>query len=207
MLTKIPFTELLKSVPGFFGIRLEEQPKYEVVETIDDVEIRHYKPALLARLTVEGEHDRAVDEAFDRLARYIFGENSKQVRMAMTVPVEQHAEGERMAMTSPVLQKPGGRGWTVAFFLSNDLFTSEAPRPDDPAIELIHEPARTVAALRYRGNSSENKREDSRQRLLAALADNPRWRIAEDVYWAQYDAPFTLPFAKRNEALVELEPR
>ncbi|PCC73289.1 SOUL heme-binding protein [Nannocystis exedens] len=207
MLTKIPFTELLKSVPGFFGIRLEEQPKYDVVETIDDVEIRRYQPALLARLTVEGEHDKAVDEAFDRLARYIFGENSKQIRMSMTAPVEQHPEGERLAMTSPVLQKQGGRGWTVAFFLSNDLFTSEAPRPDDPAIELVHEPARTVAALRYRGNSSEDKRKDSRQRLLAALEDHPRWRIAEDVYWAQYDAPFTLPFAKRNEAMVELEPR
>ncbi|MDC0720631.1 SOUL family heme-binding protein [Nannocystis bainbridge] len=222
MLTKIPFTEILKSVPGFFGIRLEEQPKYEVVETLDDVEIRHYAPALLARLTVEGEHDKAVDQAFDRLARYIFGENHPQVRMAMTVPVEQHPEGEpgalavptephpegeRMAMTVPVVQKQGGNGWTVAFFLSNELFTSEAPRPDDPAIELIHEPARTVAALRYRGNSSENKREDSRRRLLAALANHPRWQIAENVYWAQYDAPFTLPFAKRNEALVELESR
>ena len=70
MISKLPFTEILKSVPGFFGIRLEEQPKYEVIETIDeDVEIREYQPALLARLTIEGEHDKAVDEAFDRLAR------------------------------------------------------------------------------------------------------------------------------------------
>jgi len=112
-----------------------------------------------------------------------------------------------MAMTSPVLQKPGGQGWTLAFFLSNDLYTSEAPRPNDPAIELVHEPTRTIAALRYRGNSSEDKRDDSRRRLLRALAHHPRWRVDEDVFWAQYDAPCTLPFAKRNEAMVEVVPR
>lgn len=208
MISKLPFTEILKSVPGFFGIRLEEQPKYEVIEALDeDVEIREYQPALLARLTVEGEFDQAVDQAFDRLARYIFGENSRNLRMSMTVPVEQHPEGQRMAMTSPVLQKPGGQGWTLAFFLSNDLYTSEAPRPNDPAIELVHEPTRTIAALRYRGNSSEDKRDDSRRRLLRALAHHPRWRVDEDVFWAQYDAPFTLPFAKRNEAMVEVVPR
>lgn len=208
MITKIPFTEILKSVPGFFGIRLEEQPKYEVVETFEDVEIRKYAPALLARLTVPGEFDTAVDQAFDRLARYIFGENSREARMAMTSPVQQQpADSERMAMTSPVVERQDGDGWTLAFFLSNDLNTSGAPKPDDRAIDLVHEPERMVAALTYRGNNTEAKREDSRKRLLATLARHPRWRVDEAVYWAQYDAPFTLPFCKKNEAMVEVEPR
>jgi hypothetical protein len=93
MFTKIPFTELLKSVPGFFGIRLEEEPKYDVIETLGDVEVRRYAPALIARLTVPGRFEEAVDQAFDRLARYIFGENSGEVKLAMTVPVEQKPEG------------------------------------------------------------------------------------------------------------------
>ena len=84
--------------------------------------------------------------------------------------------------------------------LAEALAETTAARPDDIT-------PRTVAALRYRGNSSAEKRKDSRHRQLAALEDHPRWRIAEDVYWAQYDAPFTLQFAKRNEAMVEIEPR
>lgn len=204
MFTKIPFTELLKSIPGFFGIRLEEQPKYDVVETLGEVEIRRYAPALLASLTVPGAFDEAVDRAFEGLAGYIFGDNSGAVKLAMTSPVGQ--KPERMAMTGPVVEKPGGGGWTMTFFLSNDL-DSAPPRPNDPAIELVREPERLVAALQYSGNNSEQARADSRRRLLAELAGHPRWRVDEGVYWAQYDAPFTLPFVKRNEAMVEVVAR
>lgn len=51
-----PFKDILSSIPGVFGIRLEEEPRYGVLETIDDVEIRQYAPALLAQVTITGDH-------------------------------------------------------------------------------------------------------------------------------------------------------
>ena len=31
----LPFTEILKSIPGFFGIRLEEEPRFETVDGVN----------------------------------------------------------------------------------------------------------------------------------------------------------------------------
>lgn len=201
-----PFVEILKSIPGVFGIRLEEEPHYEVVEELGDVEVRRYDPALLAEITVNGPREKALDEAFDRLARYIFGANSKREHLPMTNPVYQ-AKGEHLPAATPVMPAPRGSGWTVAFFLSNTLSLEEAPRPDDPAIRLIRSPQRLVASLRYRGNNTGDKMHDARAELLEAMRGHATFEVESDVYWAQYDAPYVIPFVKRNEAQVELSRR
>jgi SOUL heme-binding protein len=216
----IPFVEILKSIPGFFGIRLEEEPRHEVIEKIGEIEVRRYAPALLAEVTVQGAHEEALDAAFDRLARYIFGGNSRREDMHMTNPVYQSkgqgqgqgqskvkVKGERMPMTTPVIQSSDGDGWTVSFFLSNNLTAEEAPRPDDSSIKLTQSAERLIASLRYRGNNTEEKMHDARGELLEALRNHPKYKVDGSVFWAQYDAPFVLPFVKRNEAQVELSMR
>jgi SOUL heme-binding protein len=201
-----PFVEILKSIPGVFGIRLEEEPAYEVEEKVGDVEVRRYAPALLAEITVEGEHEQALDVAFDRLARYLFGANSKREHLSMTNPVFQ-GKGGHLPMTAPVIPARRGQGWTVAFFLSNKMSVEEAPRPDDAGIRLIRSPEHLIASLRYRGNNTEGKMHDARAELLEALKDHPTYEVESTVYWAQYDAPYVIPFVKRNEAHVELSRR
>lgn len=44
---------------------------------LDGVEIRHYGPRLAAETTVEASEERARNEGFRRLARYIFGANHR----------------------------------------------------------------------------------------------------------------------------------
>lgn len=200
----LPFSEILKSIPGTFGIRLEEEPEYQVVERLqDDVEVRRYAPIVVAEITIQGTHDAALDEAFDHLAKYIFGENVRRESMAMTTPVYQR-EGETMPMTTPVTQTPDGNGWTIAFFLANAKTAADAPQPTDPAIKLRTVPERLIAALRYTGNNTESRRSDSRATLLAAVQASG-YTVRSDVSWAQYDAPFVIPFLKRNEAMIELD--
>lgn len=202
--TTIPFKEMLHSIPGFFGIRLEEEPRYEVIETLDDVEIRRYAPALLAQVTVIGEHKDAVNDAFRILAGYIFGGNSTGEKMDMTSPVLQQVEHASLSASAPVIQNPSGEGWTVSFFISNELTPQTAPRPDNPAVTLVQSPETVVGALRYSGNNSDESRVEKRQELLSALAGHRHWQVADDVAWAQYDQPFSIPFLKRNEVMVPL---
>ncbi len=201
----IPFVEILKSIPGIFGIRLEPEPAYQVVERLGDVEVRRYAPALLAEVTVDGPHEAAVNEGFERLARYIFGGNAGGVRSAMTVPVVQR-QGETLPMTTPVVQRPGDGAWTISFFLSNDLAPEQAPQPTDPSIRLVRSPERLTATLRYRGTNTDEQRHDARRELLAALEHQSHYRVVSEVVWAQYDGPFVLPFVRRNEAQVEVSP-
>lgn len=61
-----------------------------------------------------------------------------------------------------------------------------------------------AGVLRYTGNGSDERRAAARQALLGALAAQSRWKVAPDVYWAQYDQHFALSFLKRNEAHVAL---
>ncbi len=202
-----PFKDILSSIPGVFGIRLEEEPRYGVLETIDDVEIRQYAPALLAQVTITGDHEHALNEAFSTLARYIYGKNTNDETLHMTSPVFQEQSSERLSMATPVLQNATGEGWTVAFFLSNDLTPETAPQPLDPAIRLVTQPETILGALRFSGNNTEERREASKRELLDTIARNGTWRVLDDVSWAQYDQPFAIPFLKRTEAMVALEKR
>lgn len=197
----VPFTEILKSIPGVFGIRLEEQPKFDILEDKDGIEVRRYQPALMAQVTVTGPRKKAVSDAFDHLAKFIFGEN---------------AEGKKMPMTSPVFQMPEGddgvdgdesREWTVAFFLSNETTKEEAPEPNDPAVKLHLEPARLVAATRFSGNNTDEGRTEAREKLLTWLAGRQDYTREGELYWAQFDAPFVIPFLKKNEAMMGLQQR
>jgi len=202
-----PFKDILQAIPGVFGIRLEEEPAFTVLSTIEDVEIRQYAPALLAQVTVTGDHEQAVNEAFTRLAAYIFGKNASHEKSHMTSPVFQEQRSDKMSMTTPVLQNATGSGWTVSFFLSNELTPETAPQPEDQGISLVMQPETIIGSLRYSGNNTEEGRADSKRTLLEAIAGDGGWRVLEDVSWAQYDQPFAIPFLKRNEAHVALERR
>ncbi|HYW49423.1 MAG TPA: heme-binding protein [Gemmatimonadaceae bacterium] len=200
-----PFKDILQSIPGVFGIRLEEEPAYTVLDTIGDVEIRRYAPALLAQVTVRGDHEHALNESFNILARYIYGKNAEDATLHMTSPVFQAPTAGDDASTTPMLRDADGDAWTVAFFLSNDLLPEEAPQPEDPAVQLVMRPQTTIGSLRFTGNNTEARRAESKRTLLETLTRDGRWRVIDDVSWAQYDQPFAVPFLKRNEAHAELE--
>jgi len=69
----------VESLFGVFGVRLYEEPHYDVIDRIGgQVEIRHYAPRLAAEvdLAVTGEAGRS--EAFKLLFAYIAGANLNQ---------------------------------------------------------------------------------------------------------------------------------
>ena len=186
---KLPLKEMMKSLPGIVGIRSEEKPPYEVVATEGDVELRRYHPLLVAELTTPGNPDVAASQAFRRLARYIFGANHAQTAMPMT---------------SPVLQEPAGARRRLTFIMPSGYTRDTLPQPLDTDIQIVEIPARTVAVIRYSGNNTEERRHKSAGALQTWLAASRRVALSP-VRWAQYDAPFTLPFLKRNEAQVDID--
>lgn len=199
------FTDTLKSIPGFFGIRLDAEPSYDVEDTVGDVEIRRYAPALFAHVCVGGDHDSAVELAYEKLADYIYGDNESREKMEMTSPVFQ-IEGESRMFSVPIQKRQTADGWAVAFFLSNNLSPLEAPLPDDPAIRILASKEALVATLRYNGNNTEQRRLIAKSEMIQALHES-RWTMEEHVYWASYDQPFAIPYLKRNEAHASVSPQ
>jgi len=66
-----------------------EQPKYTVLSSSANREVRRYEARIVAETSVEGARAKALNEAFSILAGYIFGGNEPAERVAMTSPVTQ----------------------------------------------------------------------------------------------------------------------
>ncbi|WP_135854945.1 SOUL family heme-binding protein [Halorussus salinus] len=80
---------------GAYVDRTTETVPYETVAEFDGVELRRYPRVVLAETTAESER-----EAFNRLFRYISGENETGDEVAMTAPVA--TRGTKIPMTTPV---------------------------------------------------------------------------------------------------------
>jgi hypothetical protein len=183
-----------------------ETPKHEVVKAYADFEVRRYAPYVVAETRVEGSRSDVGNEAFGRLAGYIFGKNRGEKRVAMTAPVTQApAEGARIAMTAPVAQAPAGSDeWLVQFMMPSEYTLETLPEPLDARVTLRQLPARTVAALRYSGSWSQSNYREHLALLREAMKREGLAPKGEPV-WARYDPPYTLWFLRTNEILIEVD--
>lgn len=183
-----------------------EEPEYTVVEDMGTYEIRRYEPYLVAEVDVAATSEKnAGGRAFRILAGYIFGDNEPQTKMAMTAPVEmtESEGGERMQMTAPVESTGADGTYTYAFVMERKYTLDTLPRPTDPRIRIREKPARHVAALRYAGSWSDSNYERHRAELAAALAADGIDTVGAFTL-ARYNSPFSLPWFRRNEVLVEV---
>jgi hypothetical protein len=194
---------LVESVLGVFGIRLYEEPRYDVIDRIGDrVEIRRYVPRLAAEVDLTAAGDAGRREAFQLLFAYIAGANRasavRQATIAMTTPVEVSGK-ELVAMTVPVETADNAGTGHMRFFLPVKYNLDTAPKPLNPRVRLATVSQETIAALRFSGSASDIV--ERKAELMGRLA-NAKWRPDGEPYALFYDAPFTLSFLRRNEAAV-----
>ncbi len=136
---------VLELVFGVFGIRLYEEPHYDVVARLaDHVEVRRYAPRLAAEVALPRGGDAARSQAFQLLFDYIAGANRSaqgSKKVAMTVPVSVR-DIERVAMTSPVDVSEDGEVMRMRFFLPAKYTRDTAPLPVDDRVKAHHRPRR-----------------------------------------------------------------
>jgi len=196
--------QLFDSALSVFGVRTAEEPHYDIVERIGEVEIRRYGPRLAAETTVASS-DNAMNEAFFILAGYIFGSNQKKQDIAMTAPVGIDRSQE-IAMTAPVAMESVQGALTMRFFLPASFSLGNAPEPNDKRVKLVPIGEETLAALRYSGTWSEETRKQEERKLIAALQVS-RWQANGEPFTQLYDPPFTISFLRRNKVAVRVAPR
>ncbi len=182
------------------GIREPEEPAFTVVGHAGLAELRQYGPRVAAETTVAADEIGARSAGFRRLAGYIFGGNTSKAKIAMTAPVAQASE--TIAMTAPVATAKAADGaWVVRFFMPAGSTLDTLPTPNDPAVRLVPVPGETVAALRFTGSTAPGAVREQQDALLKALSGSG-WTPTGTVAAWFYDPPWTLPFRRRNEAVV-----
>jgi hypothetical protein len=184
-----------------------EEPSFRVLEQDGAFELREYAPYVVAETRVKSDFESAGNAAFQRLFRYISGQNVAQEKIAMTAPVTQsrsETRGEKIAMTAPVTQVAAGDGYRVAFTLPSSYTRETAPTPLDKTIEIRAVPAQLVASWRYSGRWTESKYRESEARLREQMAKRDLEASGEPTL-ARYNPPFTPWFMRRNEVLVPVK--
>ncbi len=180
-----------------------EEPEYQVVRELADIEVRQYAAYAVAEVVVAGPADEAGNQAFPILAGYIFGKNKGERKFAMTAPVTQAATPVKLEMTAPVTQAAAPGGFVVQFVLPRGVTVASAPEPLDARVQLREVVPAQVAVIRYSGFWSQSNYEEHLGKLQAALrAADLAW-TGEPVY-ARYNAPFTPWFMRRNEIWLPL---
>ena len=180
-----------------------EEPEFQVIRTLGDIEVRQYSGYTVAEVVVPGPSSEAGNQAFPILAGYIFGKNKGERKLAMTAPVTQAAVPVKMEMTAPVTQTTAPGGFLVQFVLPKGVTLANAPEPLDARIQLRDVPSSRVAVIRYSGFWSDANYGEHLGKLQEALrAAGLAWS-GEPVY-SRYNAPFTPWFMRRNEIWLYL---
>lgn len=196
----------LNGACSVFGIRSEETPKYEVLEKNENMEIRSYAGYVVAKTVVKGDFKDSQNEGFRILAGYIFGANEKKQKLSMTAPVvqEKTSENEKISMTAPVLQIPQAGGWVMTFMMPSKYKLADLPTPNDKRVLLEEMPPKVFGVIRYSGLWRQEKVLEKSVELKEWVITKPYDVIGEPIF-AGYDPPWTLPFFRRNETLLELK--
>jgi hypothetical protein len=194
---------------SWISVRNIEAPQYEVVSVHDGYEIRKYKSYIIAETTIVGATDRndAARKGFPIVAGYIFGDNTKQNKIAMTVPVNtEETDFEKIAMTVPVNteQEDAQGAYKVSFVLPSEYTLETLPIPNDSRVIIREIPSRTVAVKKFSWSTSESTIRKNEQALLSALKKDGR-TPARSTNVARYNPPWTIPFMLRTEVQVVIE--
>jgi hypothetical protein len=181
-----------------------EKPDYTVIYSDGDIEYRQYEPYLVAETEINSASgaQAAGNEGFRRLFRYITGANSGAAKIAMTAPVQQ-TQGEKIQMTAPVQQTEAAEGWRVAFMLPTMYTLETAPQPTDTRVYVREVPGRLMAVKRFSGRWTEKNYRRNERELTESVAA-AQVSVVGSIERAAYDAPYKLPFMRRNEVMLEV---
>jgi hypothetical protein len=184
------------------------EPDHSAERLTRTVEIRRYGARTAAETTVAADEAAARNTGFRRLARYIFGANHADEKIAMTAPVSQQSstkQGEKIAMTVPVSQASAGDGeWVIRFFMPADESLESLPKPDDAEVRLVNVPPQTIAVRRFTGSPTRRAVAAQTAELMNTLRDIGFEAVDTPAAWF-YDPPWTVPALRRNEIAVPVE--
>lgn len=194
------------SACSVFGNSGVEIAPYKVLEQDGAIEIRHYESLVLVTTDMPGGMEEGQNEAFQRLLKYISGENELKREMAMSAPVimQNQDAGQKIEMTAPVFMSNEGENQTMSFVLPAQYDFHTAPKPSNSSVRLQEMKDYTVAALQFSGLLNEQNIH-RHHALLKNWIDDSDYQETGSYMTAGYNPPWTLPFMRRNEVLIPVE--
>ena len=178
---------VIVQVFAFSGRKNIESYSYQVVKKYKYFEIRNYEASLFTtvKLSSKGYKDTS-RKGFSILAGYIFGDNDKNKKIAMTSPVAMSLEDSA----------------TMMFMVPREFDKKTLPKPNQPQINFVEEPAKKIAAISFTGWANDEKIEKY-QKKIKLILDTENISYTNQFYFFGYNPPYEI-FNRKNEVIVEL---
>ena len=176
---------VIVQVFAFSGRKNIESYSYQVVKKYKDFEIRDYEASLFTTVKLSSKgYKNTSRKGFSILAGYIFGDNDKNKKIAMTSPVA-------MSLEDSV---------TMMFMVPREFDKKTLPKPNQSQINFVEEPAKKIAAISFTGWANDEKIEKYQEKLKLVLeTENISYTNQFDCYG--YNPPYEI-FNRKNEATV-----
>jgi hypothetical protein len=164
-----------------------ETAKYEVTKVISDkIEIREYKNMVLATISTD---DKSQNNNFRTLFKFISGGNEQEQEISMTTPVFRQNINNKKSMS----------------FVMPDSFAKGAiPKPNNKNIKIELLENTKFIVIRFSGRAIDKNFNKYQKVLESAIKENGLKADLDNPINANYNAPWTIPFFKRNEVLFRL---
>mgnify|MGYP000588968296 FL=1 len=192
---------------SMFGESGVESAPYTLLKSyqVQNIEVRNYESMVLVSSDMSAD---GMNSAFRNLFRYITGENEGSTEIAMTAPVLMNesdavSKGIEIVMTAPVFMKERSEQQVMSFVMPADFTIQNTPKPTNPDVWISEVKDYKVVVIKFSGLLSDSNVEKQTQILNSWIAKNGYTAISEPIN-AAYNGPFTIPWLRRNEVLIEV---
>ena len=172
------------TIYALFSFSVSKTKNYNIIRTIDSVEIRQYPPLIYASYFSQSGNN----SQFRVLANYIFGGNHKN---------------EQIGMTSPVNMRLSSKNKEMMFLMPERYQIESLSTPNSKEIDIIKMDSRIVAAIRFSGYSNNTKVKRKKQELVDTL-EKYDIEYYDEFELLVYDSPYKV-LNRRNEVIVILK--
>ena len=165
-----------------------ETPKYTVLKSYGDFELRQYGSMILAQTVMESDsYENTSKKGFRTVASYIFGGND---------------ENKKIAMTAPVIMEMGDET-KMSFVMPKEHSMESLPEPSSKDVELLKVSPKKYAVVTFPGYANNKKIEKHAKKLLTSVKSEGLETVG-NVQFMGYNAPWQV-IGRKNEIAVEIE--
>lgn len=163
---------------------------YDIIHQDGKFDVRHYERMVWVSAPMDEAGETS--SAFRSLFNYIYGDNNQEQKIAMTAPVFMDKD---TGVASEKEQK------LMSFVMPFDYSLASTPIPDNADLTIEEVFDYRVASIRFSGRLTAKSIKSHREKLEQWMLDN-NFKASGDAKVAGYNAPYVLPFLRRNEVLI-----
>ncbi|MEI8117923.1 MAG: heme-binding protein [Methylophilaceae bacterium] len=185
-----------------------EEPNFNLIVKENAFELRAYQPKIIAEVSIDADMSESSSKGFRLIADFIFGNNTSREggseKISMTAPVSVYEKYEQISMTAPAGVQQVKDGWKVYFVMPSKYTLDSLPKPNNAQVSIKQIPAKKIAVIRFSGLVDEEK-------MNKKVKDLNEWIVSKNLKamsipeLARYNPPWTLPFLRRNEVMIEVD--